>query len=75
MASWIAALFGIEAAPIESGMKYLGFTLKPMGYKTGDWTWILDRLYNRISGWESRLLSLAGRLTLIQTVLAQLAIY
>lgn len=56
-------------------MKYLGYTLKPMGYKTGDWTWILDRFYNRISGWESRLLTLAGRLTLIQAVLAQLAIY
>lgn len=74
-ASWIADLFGIEAAPIDLGMKYLGFTLKPMGYKTGDWNWLLDRLYNRISGWESRLLSLAGRQTLIQTVLAQLAIY
>lgn len=41
----------------------------------GDWSWLLDRFYNRISGWETRLLSLAGRLILIQAVLSQLAIY
>eukprot|EP00253_Pinus_taeda_P025144 PITA_25144 len=74
-AAWIASLFGIEAVSIDSGMKYLGFNLKPKGYKKGDWTWLLDRFYNRISGWEYRLLSLAGRLVLIQAVLSQLAIY
>lgn len=74
-AHWIASLFGIEALTIDNGMKYLGFTLKPKGYKLGDWSWLLDRFYNRISGWEIRLLSLAGRLILIQAVLSQLAIY
>lgn len=74
-ASWIASLFGIEAVSIYYGMKYLGFNLKPKGYKMGDWSWLLDRFYIRISGWETRFLSLAGRLVLIQAVLSQLAIY
>eukprot|EP00253_Pinus_taeda_P014556 PITA_14556 len=73
--SWIASLFGIEAVTIRNGIKYLGFLLKPTGNKKGDWSWLLDRFYKRISGWEIQLLSLAGRLILVQVVLSQLAIY
>lgn len=46
-----------------------------MGNKKGDWSWLLDRFYKRISGWETRLLSLGGRFILVQAVLSQLAIY
>eukprot|EP00253_Pinus_taeda_P034692 PITA_34692 len=74
-ASWTASIFGIEAVSIDCGMKYLGFSLKPNGYNRDDWSWLLDRFYSRILGWESRHLSLAGRLVLIQAVLSQLAIY
>jgi len=69
MASWIASIFGIEEVSIDCGMKYLGFNLKPKGYKREDWSWLLDRFYSKISGWESRFLSIAGRLVLIQEVL------
>eukprot|EP00253_Pinus_taeda_P006246 PITA_06246 len=60
---------------IVSSLKYLGFSLKPSGYNRGDWTWLLDRFYFKISGWEARSLSLAGRFVLVQAVLSQLAIY
>lgn len=40
-----------------------------------DWQWITDRYYKRISVWEYRCLSLAGRVILAQSVLNQLAVY
>jgi len=75
LVSWIAELFGIEAVLIERGLKYLGFSLNPTGNKQGDWSWLLDRFFSKISGWEARTLSLAGRYILVQSVLSQLAIY
>lgn len=72
---WLSALFGIEAQPTSLGIKYLGFQLKANGYSKADWQWIPDRYYKRISVWEYRCLSLAGRVILAQYVLNQLAIY
>lgn len=56
-------------------MKYLGFNLKPSAYSINDWTWITDKFYKLISGWEYRCLSMAGRLILTQSVLTQLSVY
>eukprot|EP00253_Pinus_taeda_P021735 PITA_21735 len=75
LVSWFAGLFGIEAVLIENGLKYLGFSLNPTGNKTRDWSWLLDRFFSKISGWEAKTLSLAGRFILIQSILSQLAIY
>eukprot|EP00253_Pinus_taeda_P009156 PITA_09156 len=71
---WIVAMIGINQASIGNGIKYLGFNLKAKGNKKRDWLWLVDRFYNRISSWEARLLSLAGRFILVQAVLSQLAI-
>eukprot|EP00253_Pinus_taeda_P021358 PITA_21358 len=75
MVVWISQLFGIESAPISQGLKYLGFHLKPIGYSKHDWVWLTERFYKRISTWEYRYLSLAGRVTLSQAVLLQMAVY
>eukprot|EP00253_Pinus_taeda_P006727 PITA_06727 len=40
-----------------------------------DWQWLIDRYYSRISAWEFRHLSLAGRVILSQSILMQLAVY
>lgn len=72
---WLSALFGLEAQPISLGIKYLGFQLKANGYSKADWQGILDRYYKRISVWEYRCLSLAGRVILAQSVLNQLVVY
>jgi len=72
---WLSALFGMEVQPISDGIKYLGFQLKANGYSKVDWQWISDRFYKRISVWEYRCLSLAGRVTLVQSMLNQLAVY
>eukprot|EP00253_Pinus_taeda_P021713 PITA_21713 len=73
--SWIASLLGCAQEPIDNGIKYLGFNLKAKGYRNQDWSWLIDRFYYRISGWEWRFLSLAGRFILVQSVLSQLAVY
>ena len=37
----LAGLFPFKMDPITVGFKYLGFYLKPLGYHTSDWTWIV----------------------------------
>ena len=61
--------------PISVGFKYLGYYLKPLGYCTNDWRWIIKRFEKRISNWTYRLLSLGGRLILMKSVLMGLAVY
>eukprot|EP00253_Pinus_taeda_P009348 PITA_09348 len=72
---WIVNLLGVGLDSISSGIKYLGFNLKAKGYRKQDWSWLIDRFYCRIAGWEWRFLSLAGRFILVQAVLSQLAVY
>lgn len=57
------------------GIKYLGFMLKANSYSKNDWLWILERYFKKISMWEYRSLSLAGRVVLAQSVLNQLVVY
>lgn len=72
---YLTHLFNIQAKSIKEGMKYLGYHLKPIGFSKSDWTWDLNRFYKRIVGWEYKCLSLAGRMILTQSVLAQLLVY
>eukprot|EP00253_Pinus_taeda_P032611 PITA_32611 len=71
----ILALLGIGQDSIRNGIKYLRFNLKAKGNRKQEWLWLIDRFYRKISGWEWRLLSLAGRFILVQAVLSQLAVY
>eukprot|EP00253_Pinus_taeda_P031852 PITA_31852 len=66
---WIAQHFDISEAPLSHSLRYLGYFLKPSGYSNQDWHWLIDRFYSRISAWEFRHLSLAGRVILSQSIL------
>ena len=61
--------------PIVSGFKYLGYFLKPLGYKVSDWNWLFQKYEKRIHTWTHKLLSLGGRLILVQAVLSSLPVY
>lgn len=74
-ALWVANRFGINLALLSEGLPYLGFRLKVKNNKYADWLWLIDRFYSKISKWEHRLLSLAGRYVLVQAVLSQLSVY
>ena len=57
------------------GIKYLGFRLRPDGYKIEHWSWLINKIEKRINCWHHRLLSKAGRLLLIKSVLEATPVY
>ena len=61
--------------PINIGFIYLGYFLKPLGYRVRDWHWLFKKFDHRISHWTHKLLSLGGRLTLVQAVLTSIPVY
>ena len=61
--------------PLTTGFNYLGYCLKPIGYRTNDWNWIISMFQKRISNWDYRMLSLDGRLILVRSVISRLAVY
>lgn len=73
--SYIKSLFGVAADLMMSGMKYLGYHIKPCGYKVANWLWLVDRFFKRIYGWEFRCLSMGGHIILAQVVLMWLGVY
>ena len=56
--------------PLHSGFTYLGYFLKPLGYRVNDWIWLLQKFEKRISNWTFQYLSLGGRLVLVQSILS-----
>ena len=71
----IFSLLPYKMDTITVGFKYLGYYLKPLGYCTNDWRWIIKRFEKRISNWTHKLLSLGSRLILMKSVLMGLAVY
>ena len=71
----IACVLPYKMEPIVSGFKYLGYFLKPLGYKFSDWNWLIQKYEKRIHTWTHKLLSLGGRLILVQAVLSSLPVY
>ena len=56
-------------------IKYLGIPLGANPKKVDTWEPILERIKKKLSGWKSKLLSRAGRLVLIKSVLNSLPLY
>ena len=46
--------------------KYLGFHIKHSGRQRHDFGAILDRVKKKLAGWKANMLSMAGRMVLIQ---------
>ena len=38
----IVEFFPFKMDPLTVGFKYLGYRLKPLGYHTSDWRWMID---------------------------------
>ena len=53
-------------ASTASLRKYLGFPIKHPGSSSQDFNFVLDRVKQKLSGWKANMLSLAGRVVLIQ---------
>lgn len=61
--------FPYTTQPLDRGLKYLGYWLKPTTQKVADWAWLITKVEKRITCWSFRYLSRAGRFTLIKFVL------
>eukprot|EP00253_Pinus_taeda_P014695 PITA_14695 len=62
-------LFPYSIHPLDHGLKYLGFWIKPISSKITDWIWLVVKLEKRLNIWSHRYLSRAGRLVLVKAVL------
>ena len=55
--------------------RYLGFPIKHRGANNHDLNFILDRIKQKLAGWKANLLSLAGRVVLIQASTSTIPTY
>ena len=67
--------FPFNSLTLADGIKYLGYRLKPLGYRIADWTWLIAKVEERLLVWYHRYLSRAGRLTLIKAVIEATPVY
>jgi hypothetical protein len=67
--------FPYEVKYLKSGLKYLGFQLKPNSYLKSDWLWILEKLEKRLKVWSYRWLSRAWRMVLVKSALEAIPVY
>ena len=71
----ISALLPFKMESMDEGFKYLGYRLKPLGYGTKDWRWLIKSFEKRIILWSSRFLSLGGMSILLQSILTGILVY
>eukprot|EP00253_Pinus_taeda_P003007 PITA_03007 len=67
--------FPFISLSLADGIKYLGFRLKPNGYKIVDWLWLITKVERRLQVWYHRYLSRVGRLILIKAVIEATPVY
>ena len=56
-------------------IKYLGLPLGANPGRKQVWQSVVDRFKKKLSGWKCRMLSYAGRVTLIKSILSSLLIF
>lgn len=60
---------------LSDGLKYFGFRIKPNSYRISDWIWLLIKLEKRLKSWNHRMLSRAGSLILIKSIMEATSVY
>ncbi|XP_056688698.1 uncharacterized protein [Spinacia oleracea] len=69
----IAGDFGFKIS--SSFGKYLGVDIRPNKLKISNYLGLLDKSMDRVRGWQAKLLNMAGRCTLIKSVLNSYPLY
>jgi hypothetical protein len=66
-------LFGCNEGDFP--FRYLGIPMSPTKLSNGDWRLVEERFRKKLSSWKGKMLSLGGRLVLINSVLSSLPMY
>jgi hypothetical protein len=61
----------LDSLPIT----YLGFPLHNKKLSTSDWNFLVEKIEHKLQGWESKLLSYGGRITLLNSVISSIPLY
>lgn len=56
-------------------IKYLGVLLRQNKLKREDWIEVIEMIQRKLEGWQSRFLSLGGRIVFINFVLSAIPLY
>lgn len=56
--------FPFQSHQLDEGLKYLGFCIKPHGYKISNWMWLVTKVKKELLNWNHHFLSRAGRLVI-----------
>ena len=70
-----AVLRNMPARRATFPLKYLGLPLSSSGLKKSEFQFLIDKISNKLNGWNGKNLSMAGRLTLVKSVITSQAIY
>jgi len=68
-------IFQYTLLRLEEGLIYLGYKLKPLGYKIAYWTWLISKMEKGLNIWYYKYLSKADRLILIKVSLEATQVY
>ena len=60
---------------VSKPSKHLGLNFKLKGKRVADFHYLVDKLSSKLQGWKAKLLSQAGRTTLIHLVVQSLPLY
>jgi hypothetical protein len=69
----LAATIGCKLSTFP--LKYLGVPLSDNKLKLANWQGIIDKVQNKTQSWKDSLLSIGGRLTLLDSVLSATPLY
>ncbi|CAM8965988.1 unnamed protein product [Rhodiola kirilowii] len=73
LARCIGSILGMKK--VNRIEKYLGLPVCINGRNSSMWNYLEDRMWKRVSGWKEKLLSMAGKETLIKSVVQALPVY
>lgn len=53
----IARTFGVTIAPLQNGIHYVGYNIKPCNCKNSDWRWLINKCKQKLSNWTQIFIS------------------
>ena len=71
----VALVQSLQINLVQQPSKYLGMKFKLRRNRVADFQVLLDKLQAKLQGWKARLLSQAGRTTLISSILQDMPLY